>query len=91
MDQHSISVDPDPAIFSMGIRILRQPYKICKKKLYTVFIKTKKIDQKLKTMELINIYFFCIKEQLLLISLHFFIFFSQKFPPLDPDSHIECG
>ena len=36
----------------MRIRIMSQPYKICKKFPYEVLKKTKKIAQKLKTMEL---------------------------------------
>ena len=41
----------------MWIRILSWPYtKICKKKPYKVLKRTKKIAQKLKTMELVHMY-----------------------------------
>ena len=42
--------------FSMRIRILSQPNKICKKLPYKVLKKTRKIPHKLKIMELIHIY-----------------------------------
>ena len=52
---------------------------------------TKNIADKLKAMELIQIYLI-LKNKITItkISLHF-SGFSSKFTPLDPDLHIECG
>ena len=52
---HSFLADPDPAVFlnadpdQMRIRILSQPYKICKKLHYKVWKKTKKLKDRYRS------------------------------------------
>ena len=73
------------------MRIQNQLYKICKILPYKELKMTKNIADKLKAMELIQIYLiFKNKTTITKISLHFFRF-SSKFTPPDPDLHIECG
>ena len=74
------------------MRIRIQPNKIFNKLLQAELKKTKKIAQKLKTMELVHIYL--IKKKKITISndfLAFFLCFSSNFSLLYPDPHIECG
>ena len=75
--------DPDPAVFSQGGSGSEAGLtKFVKINYLKVLKKTKKIAQKLKTLELVHIYFFFkIKEQLLLISLHFSVFSLEIYPP----------
>ena len=50
--------------------------------------KNKKMTQKLKTMELVHVYFvFKNKSTIINNFLAFFSFFPSKFTPLDPDPH----
>ena len=65
---------------------------ICNKLPYVWTWKTKKIAEKLKTMELVQIYVILFNTITIITSfLSFFVFFPSNLYLLDPDPHIECG
>ena len=73
------------------MRIRIQPNKICNKLLQAELKKTKKIAQKLKTMELVHIYLPVIFKTKITIStnfLAFVMFFLLKFLP--PEGKMQC-
>ena len=67
----------------MRILILSQPYKVLKKLPNKVLKKTRKIPHKLKTMQLVHIYFILLNKSTIITNfLAFFQFFSLKiYPP----------